>query len=117
MAIVCGSDGEYGDKKERIRLSGLEKFFDDIIIVGKDIQSWKEGVRLLKDKYGMEEDKIIVFDDKPFPINEISNDMNAIKTVKIRSEGILKAAGSGKCNPTWQFKTIDEFRRRGILID
>ena len=117
MAIVCGSDGEYGDKKERIRLSGLEKFFDDIIIVGKDIQSWKEGVRLLKDKYDIEEDKIIVFDDKPFPINEISNDMNAIKTVKIRFEGILKAAWSEKCNPTWQFKTIDEFRRRGILID
>lgn len=115
MAIVCGSDGRYGNKKERIRLSGLEKFFDDIIIVGEDVQSWKEGIRLLKDKYNIEEDKIIVFDDKPFPINEISRDMNAIKTVKIEFKGILKAAWNKKCNPTWQFKTIEEFREKGII--
>ena len=117
MAIVCGSDGKYGDKKERIRLSGLEKFFDDIIIVGEDVQSWKNGIGLLKDKYGVKEEKIIVFDDKPFPINEISNEMKVIKTVKIGFEGILKTAWGGKCNPTWQFKTIDEFKERGILID
>jgi phosphoglycolate phosphatase-like HAD superfamily hydrolase len=110
LAIVCTGDGKYGNKKERIRQSGLEKLFDDIIIVGEDVQTESQAIMSLKNEYNIDDAKITVFDDKPSPLNELSNNMKNVKTVKIEFESILKSAWLEKCNFTYRFNTIDEFK-------
>lgn len=62
-------------------------------------------------KYNATEDKVIVFDDKPSQINEISKNMKGIVTIKIEFEGILKLAWSEKCTPTHIIKTLNEVKR------
>ena len=110
LAIVCVGDGKHGNKKERIQKSGLGRFFDEIIIVGEDVENLTQAVKLLIEKYNINRDEVVVFDDKPFPINEMSKNMKDITTVKIEFEGILKLAWAEKCTPAYRIRTINEVK-------
>jgi len=111
LAICCGGDGKYGNKKERIQRSGLGRFFGEILIVGEDVENLTQAVKLLIGKYNINRDEVIIFDDKPFPINEMSKNMKDITTVKIEFEGILKSAWAEKCTPTYRIRTINEVKK------
>ena len=51
------------------------------------------------------------FDDKPFAINEISENLPEIITVKVDFKGMLRSAWAQECIPTFKIKTIEETKR------
>lgn len=113
LALVCAGDGQYGNKRNRIKKSGLGTFFDEVIIIGEDAENLTQAVQSLTEKRSIDRGEVIVFDDKPFSINEISQNTKDVKTVKIEFEGILKLAWAEECTPTYRVGTIDEVK--GIL--
>lgn len=110
LTSISGGDGKYGNKKERIQKSGLGIYFEEIVVIGEDVQNLTQAVLLLIDKYCLTEDKVIVIDDKPFPINEMSRNLKKVMTIKIEYEGILKLAWAEECSPDYKIRTVDEIR-------
>ena len=111
LALACADDGQYGNKRRRIEKSGLGAFFDEVVIVGEDTVNLTQTVASLREKHGMDRSEVVVFNDKPYPINEISKNMKDMKTVKIEFEGILKLAWAEECAPTYRIGTIGEVKR------
>ena len=108
LAIVCGGDGRYGNKKDRIQRSGLAVLFDEIVVVGEDVENSAEAVGLLMRKYFIPENEVMLFDDKPFVINEVRKNMQDVATVKVDFEGILKLAWREECVPTYRIGGIGD---------
>jgi len=79
--------------------------------VGEDAKDRVEGIKSLMEKYKISPDEIVFIDDKPTPINEISENMKDITTVKIEFEDILKLAWAEKCLPTFKIKIISDLRK------
>jgi len=113
LVIICGTDGKYGNKKSRIMRSGLGGYFKEIVVVGEDVGTLTEGVKLLMRKHGVKEEDVVVIDDKPKPINEASQNLRFAKTVRVRFNGPLRSAWAGKCSPTYEVRNIIEIK--GIL--
>jgi len=109
--ILAGSDGQRGVKRMRIEGSGISNYFDDIIIVGEDVGDRCEALGILMEKYGVKQDDIVVVDDKPSPINEISRCFENVTTVMLEFRGILKTAWEVEaCSPDFRIKEIEELR-------
>ncbi len=108
IILLCASDGMRSVKRMRVEMSGLIKYFDEILIVGENVRDRFEAVEFICEKYGVEPDEVVVVDDKPNVINEVKK--LGVKTVKVDFEGILKLAWSGECNPDFRVKRIDELK-------
>ncbi len=63
VGSVSYKDDISGLKRERIKSFGLDKYFDEIIIVGEDFPSRSSGVKYLMEKYGFKH--VFYIDDKP----------------------------------------------------
>jgi len=111
LAVVCAGDGQYGSKRKRIGESGLGVFFDKIVVIGEGAENLTYAVASLTKEYGIDRSEVVVVDDKAFPINEISQSMNEVKTVKIEFDGILKSAWAQECTPTYRIGTIAEVKK------
>ena len=110
FALACADDGQYGNKRKRIEKSGLRAFFDEVVITGEDVVNLTQAVASLVERYGMASSEVVVFNDKPYPINEISRNMKEVKTVKIEFECIIKLAWAEECTPTYRIRTIAEIK-------
>lgn len=108
LTIACAGDGRFGNKRKRIEKSGLGTFFDEVIIIGEDAENLTQAVKSLVEKHGITAREVIVFDDKPFSINEISHNMKDVRTVKIEFRGTLTSAWAEECKPTYRIRTIEE---------
>lgn len=111
LAIACRSDGKYGNKKERIQESGLAALFNKVVIVGQDVENFTQALQLLMTKYDINRDKVMFFDDKPFAINEISENLQNVTTVTVNFKGTLRSAWAQQCTPTYRIRTINEAAR------
>ena len=108
LALVSATDGKSGNKKKRIRRSGLQDLFEDVIVVGEDVESHTEALELLIKRYGLTENLVVYVDDKCSAINEISRNLKDVITVRVGFEGILKLAWSDECTPVRRIETIGE---------
>ncbi|NPA98238.1 MAG: HAD hydrolase-like protein [Crenarchaeota archaeon] len=81
VVSVSYGDDILGLKKYRISLSGLEKYFDELIVVRDDIPSRREAFEYIMRKYRPE--KLIVVDDKCRVLRNISRAYKDIITVHI----------------------------------
>lgn len=67
MGVFLGSvsyrDDIPGLKIERMKMFDLDKYFDDILIVGDHVKTRSEGLRVLRDKHML--GKVYYVDDKP----------------------------------------------------
>ncbi|RLE85938.1 MAG: hypothetical protein DRJ41_00195 [Thermoprotei archaeon] len=99
VACVSGSDGVNSFKKLRIRLSGLERYFDEIIVAGEDVKSKVEGLESLARRYKLRPSEILLIDDKPKPISEAIK--AGFKTVKVDFKGPLRLGWESEstCKP------------------
>lgn len=113
LAIACAGDGRYGNKSKRVEKSGLGEFFNEITIIGEDAENLTQAIKAMVRKHGVTTNEVIVFEDKPFPINEMSESLKDVKTVKIDFQGPLKSAWAGQCNPTYRIRNIEEVK--GII--
>lgn len=95
LVIVAGSDGIRGEKKKRIEASGLAQYFNEIIIVGDNVPTREEAIRLVLNKYGVKQDEVVVIDDKPQPINTVKRAFPDIFAVRVNFETILRKAWIG----------------------
>lgn len=112
LIILAGNDGQSSMKKRRIEKSGLMEFFEEIFILGEDVETRKEGIKSILRKYNVSESQVIFIEDKPGPINEIQMNFKDITTVKIEFKGTLRLAWEKeKCIPSYRIKTIDELQR------
>lgn len=112
MIILAGSDGQRSVKKRRIEKSGVMDFFEEIFILGEDVKTRKEGIKLILKKYNVSESQLIFIDDKPGPINEMQMNFEDITTVKVEFKGTLKLAWEKeKCVPTYRIERIAELKR------
>lgn len=110
LAIVAGNDGIKSMKRKRIEKSGLSPFFNDILIVGEDVNSKVDGILYLMKKYKLEERDIVFIDDKPSPINEVKNKLRNVIAMRIKYTGILKLAWKKKCNADFKIKKLEELK-------
>jgi putative hydrolase of the HAD superfamily len=101
---VSESDGLPSLKKERIKASGLAKFFNDIIIIGEDVKNIKIALMRLANKYNLKRKECVFINDKPEPINEASR--FGFVTIKVDFESILKEAWKIPCNPSLRIKNL-----------
>lgn len=103
LIILAGNDGKKGLKQKRIEDMGLEKYFDEILIVGDNVVNRKVAIKYLLRKYGVGYNNIIFVDDKPAPIREIE-EFKGILTIRVMFRGPLKLAWEGGCNPTYEVR-------------
>ncbi|MEM2263939.1 MAG: HAD hydrolase-like protein [Nitrososphaerota archaeon] len=104
ITSVSESDGLPSLKKNRIKASGLANFFNDIIIVGEDVESITIALRKLANKYNLKRKECVLINDKPRPINEATK--SGFSTIKIDFESILKEAWKFPCNPDLRVKNL-----------
>jgi len=97
VIVLAGNDGKRGLKKLRVESSPLAKFFEEIIIVGDDVEDRPSAVIDISRRYGVAFGEILFIDDKPDPINEIHDACPNISTVKVNYRGILKRSWQGNC--------------------
>lgn len=100
IVVLAGNDGVRGLKRKRVERSKLSRYFDDIIIVGDDVENRVEAINFIAKKYGVKYEEIMLIDDKPRPINEVNEAKMGVITVKVSYQGILKKAWEGPCSPT-----------------
>ncbi len=80
ISISYGDD-ILGLKRYRIALYGLEKFFDDVIIVNDDVSTRPKAIEYILRKYRPE--KLIIVDDKCRVLESIKSESEIIETVHI----------------------------------
>jgi len=112
--IVAGNDGQRSVKRMRIERSGLAGYFDDILIVGEDVEDRAKAIKFIIEKYNVKPEEIVVIDDKPPVINEIREKVKGITTVRVKFQGILKLAWKAHCNPDFEIDSIGDLIK---LID
>ena len=108
LAILAGNDGKKSVKRWRIEMSGLAVYFDEILIVGEDVESRVEGVQRLSEKYDADFREIVIVDDKPAAINEVKRTIRDVVAVKVEFRGILKRAWKGDSLADFSVKRIGE---------
>lgn len=108
LVLMAGSDGLNSMKKRRVRESELEKYFEEIVILGEDIEDRISGIRYLLSKYSVPEENVVLVDDKPAPINEVSETFGKIMAVKVEFRGPLKLAWLGECRARLRIKSLKE---------
>lgn len=101
LIILAGNDGRKGLKQKRIEDMGLEKYFDEILIVGDNVANRKVAIKYLLRKYGVGYGNIIFVDDKPAPIKEVA-EFKGILTIRVMFKGPLNLAWEGECDPTYE---------------
>lgn len=111
LAVVCAGDGQYGSKTKRIEESELGVLFDKMVVIGEGAENLTYAVASLMKEYRIDRNEVVVVDDKASSINEISQSMNEVKTVKIEFDGILKSAWAQECTPTYRIGTITEVKK------
>jgi putative hydrolase of the HAD superfamily len=107
LFIVAGGDGVPSMKRRRIVFSGLDKYFDGILIEGEDIGGKVDGIKVIMDRFGFEEGSIMYIDDKPKPINMVKSMYPDIFTVRIDYRGPLSLAWEGECRSDIILSGID----------
>ncbi len=67
LILLTDHDGEPGLKIKRVRASGLDKYFNEIIVVGEPGQpaTKREGILYIMNKYRVKPRHIVFIDDKP----------------------------------------------------
>ncbi len=78
ISISYGDD-ILGLKRYRIALYGLERFFDEIIIINDDVPTRSEAIKYILWKYRPE--KLVVVDDKCRVLESIKSESEIIETV------------------------------------
>jgi len=81
VVSISYGDDILGLKRYRISLAGLEKYFDDVIVVRDDIPSRRDAFEYIMKKYRPE--RIIVVDDKCRVLRYISRIYKNVTTVHI----------------------------------
>lgn len=111
LTMVCRSDGKYGNKKERIQKSGMGGLFDTVVIVGEETDNITQALEFLMRKYDINGDEVMFFDDIPSAIDEISENLQNVTTVKVDFKGVLRLAWTQQCTPTYSIDAISEAKR------
>ncbi len=111
LVIVAGSDGIKGKKRERIEKSGLAHYFRDIFIVGDDVPSREDAIRIVLQKYGVKQREIVVIDDKPHPINTVKKAFPEIFAIRVLFRTILTKAWEGKAAADIEVRSMYELYR------
>ncbi len=109
LVILAGNDGQKSTKRTRVKRSGLAEYFDEILIVGEDVESRVDGVLLIAKKYGVELSEIVFVDDKPSAVNEVKSVLGDVIAVKVEFSGILKTAWEKECRADFFVKSLREF--------
>jgi FMN phosphatase YigB (HAD superfamily) len=111
LVMLCRSDGYYGNKMERIEKSGLSYLFDEINIVGENVANMNTALSILLEKYKVAPNKVTIFDDQPFYLNDISRNNRGVNTVKIDFETLPTITWSEECTPTHRIRNIGEAQK------
>ena len=72
LVVLSGSGGGKSMKRRRMRASGLEKYFREVVVAGEDVRDKFEGVKLLIRRFRVKPFETVFIDDKPDPINSVS---------------------------------------------
>ena len=108
LAVVAGNDERVGLKRFRVKQSGLDKYFDEILIAKDDVLSKKDAVERLAEKWGCKTSQIVHVDDKDSSIEE-ANSAGAL-TIQIKHIGILKMGFEEFDNPTYKANDLKEVK-------
>jgi putative hydrolase of the HAD superfamily len=112
LIILAASDGQLNMKRTRVEKSGLSGFFNDILIITDDVVNVEDAIGSVMKKYGVLMNEIAFINDKPAPINRISQSFKDITTIKVEFEGILKLAwNEEECAPTYRIRRLSELER------
>jgi putative hydrolase of the HAD superfamily len=109
-SIMCEKDGQTNMKKNRIRESGLSRFFERILIVGEDVSDRRQGFSLLFEEFQATGNETVIIEDKPSPIDEARRINNSISTVKVDFDGPLRLAWSGECVSSFRIRSLVELK-------
>ncbi len=104
VASVSGGDGVKSMKRRRIRESGLEKYFSDIVVSGEDVASKVDALNLLLRKYGLGKNQLLFIDDKVEPINRAAK--AGYLTVRVGFKPLFERGWVGECSPTLFVKDL-----------
>lgn len=106
LAVVAGNDERTGLKKYRVKQSGLDKYFDEILIAKDDVISKKDAVKKLSEKWECKTNQIVHVDDKDTSIEEVNSTRSL--TIQVRHIGILKMGFETFDNPTYKANDLKE---------
>ena len=113
LYIMCSRDDKDGSKMHRILVSGIDKYFKDIFLIGENIASRSEAINVIKEREGVEEKNILVVDDKVPPLYEVKK--LGVWIAKVDFEGPIKLAWNLPVKPHFRVKNIRELL--GVLLE
>ncbi len=102
--ILCGTDGIQGMKRQRIKRAGLHQLVSEMLIVGENITSKREGFQLLLQKHDVEPSDVFFVDDKPRYLNQALR--LSINPVHFKFDGPLRLAWQETLDP--RIPTIEQ---------
>jgi len=106
LYIMCSRDDKDGSKMNRIVVSGIDKYFKDIFLIGENVSSRAEAIEAIKTKEGVDVKKILVVDDKVPPLYEARR--LGVWIAKVDFEGPIKLAWNLPLRPHFRVKRIKE---------
>ncbi len=99
LILLTDHDGEPGMKLRRVKASGLDKYFNEIIVAGEPgyPPNKKEGIIYIMEKYRVRPGDIIFIDDKPRVLETIEDLGVTVVLRKFRPPNMhLAWSGTGK---------------------
>ena len=106
LYIMCSRDDKDGSKMKRIKVTGLNKYFKDIFLVGETVETRKKALDIISNNEGVEKRNILVVDDKVPPLYEVRRE--GVLLAKVDFEGPIKMAWNLPIKPHIRVKNIRE---------